>query len=373
MIFEKALSHAGSLSPVGKLTICIAISSLALTSSAWSQAASQTPEHSAAQTSAPPAAPAPSLNTRVSAAPGTPAPTGTAPADPFPAPNLKFFTADSPTTATVDSFLHATWGYDTSRIWKVEAIQKTAAPGISRVTVYVAEKGANAKVQPVSFFVTPDGKHAILDSMIDFGVNPFAARRQMMQDRADGPATGASDKTLLFVEFADLQCPHCKDAQSTMKQLATDFPKARIVYQPFPLVNVHPAAFIAAAEGVCIAAKGSDAYLKYADAVYDTQASLTTPQEIAKTLAAAVVKAGQDPQKIADCAVTADTRKAVEASVQLAEDADVTQTPTLVVNGRILPLSQVPYDSLKKIILFQASLDGIHVDPPQPVLSTLPK
>ena len=27
------------------------------------------------------------------------------------------------------------------------------------------------------------------------------------------------------MEFADLQCPHCKDAQPTMKRLAKDFPQ----------------------------------------------------------------------------------------------------------------------------------------------------
>lgn len=357
------LDNAASFS--GKASAYVALS-LLLTSLSLS-----------AQTTQQPATPAPAkpatLTPRATAAPAAPTPQADAAVDPFPAPNLKFFTADTPTTATIDSFLHETWGYDTNRIWKVEAIQKTAAPGVSRVVVYVAEKGPNAKVQPVSFYVTPDGKHAILDTMIDFGAHPFADRRQMMQDRADGPAYGAVGKDLLFVEFADLQCPHCKDMQPIMKQLATDFPQARTVYQPFPLVAVHPAAFEAAAQGVCVAQKSSDAYFKYADAVYEMQAQLTTAPEIEKTLAAAVQKAGQDPQKIAACAQTAATRQTIEASIKLAADADVEQTPTLVVNGRLLPMSQIPYDTLKKIIYFQASLDGIKVNPPQPTLSTLPK
>jgi hypothetical protein len=59
--------------------------------------------------------------------------------------------------------------------------------------------------------------------------------------------------------------------------------------------------------------------------------------------------------------------------LKLATDAGIESTPTLVVNGRPLPLEGIPYDTLKNIIMFQAQLDGIHVDPPQPVLSTLGK
>jgi protein-disulfide isomerase len=304
----------------------------------------------------------------------TPAPV-TPPADPFPPVNLKYFTADAPTKATVESFLHALWGYDPNRIWRVEGILKTDSPGVSKVIVYVSEKGtANARVQNTAFFVMPDGRHAIADAMIDFGAEPYATRRKMLQERADGPALGAASKELLLVEFSDLQCPHCKEAEANMAQLAKDFPAARIVHQPFPLVGVHPAAFQAAAEGLCVAKASKDAYFTYESAVYATQEALT-PEGTAKTLADAVTKAGQDPAAIAACAATQPIKDAVAASIKLAEDAGVDQTPTISVNGRLLPASPsaMSYETLKKVVLFQAQLDGIHVDPPPPSLTTLGK
>src|SRR6202046_3232466 len=82
-------------------------------------------------------------------------------ADPFPPVNEKFFTASTPTVDTVNGCLKALWGYDPNRIWRVEAIQTTAAPNVSKVVVFVSDKTANAKVQPVPFFVMPDGKHAV--------------------------------------------------------------------------------------------------------------------------------------------------------------------------------------------------------------------
>jgi protein-disulfide isomerase len=281
-------------------------------------------------------------------------------ADPFPPVNQKYFTASTPTVATVDGFLHAIWGYDAQRIWRVEAIQKTAAPGVSKVVVFVSERTPNAKVNSAVFYTTPDGHYAVADGagVVPFGDKPYAGVRAMMIAHADGPAKGAAGKEFLMVEFSDLQCPHCKEAQKTMDQFARDFPKARIVYQPFPLVDLHPFAFQAAEYGYCVAQKSSDAYFIYAQAVYDTQAALT-PETGVATLNAAVTKAGLDPAAISACAATDAAKSYVTASLKLGEDAGVDQTPMISVNGRLLPLSGVPYETLRSIIVFQAEQDGI--------------
>jgi protein-disulfide isomerase len=280
--------------------------------------------------------------------------------DPFPPVNPKFFTASTPTVDTVNSFLKALWGYDPNRIWRVAAIQNTPAPGVSKVVVFVSDKGPNAKVASSSFFVTPDGKHAIADSanVINFGATPFADTRKLLQDRADGAYRGSASKDLMLVEFADLQCPHCKEAQATMERLAQDFPNARIVFQNFPITEIHPFAFKAAAYGYCITKQKNDAFFPYATAVYDNQAGLT-PDAGDKTLKDAVTKAGLDPAAIDTCAATEDTKKAVEASIKLAQDASIEQTPMLAVNGHLLPLNGVPYETLKSVISYQAVQDGV--------------
>ncbi len=279
-------------------------------------------------------------------------------ADPFPPVNPKFFTASSPSLQTVDMYLKALLGYDAARIWRVEAIQKTDAPGVARVIVYVSDRTANAKVQTATFFVTPDGKHAIADTAVTpFGDHPFADKKAMINERANGPFHGAASKDLELVEFADLQCPHCKDAQAVMKRLSEDFPKARIVYQSFPLTDIHPFAFKAAAYGACIAKKSNDAFFTYAQAVYDTQGALTEDTGD-DTLKAAATKAGADPAATAACAETDATKAEVTASSQLATDLSINETPTIMINGRPLPLT-VPYETLKSIIVFQAGLDGV--------------
>jgi protein-disulfide isomerase len=281
--------------------------------------------------------------------------------DPFPPVNPKYFTATSPTVETVNSFLKALWGFDPNRIWRVEAIQSTKAPGVSKVVVFVSEKTANAKVQTAAFFVTPDGHYAIADSagVIPFGATPFAETRKLLQEHADGASRGAASKDLMLVEFADLQCPHCKEAQTAMDQLAKDFPNARIVFQSFPLTELHPFAFKAAAYGYCIQKQKNDAFFPFAAAVFDAQAALT-PDTGDATLKNAVNKAGLDPAAIDACAGTQPIKDQVNASIKLATDAGVDQTPVLSVNGHLLPLTQIPYETLKNIVAYQAVLDGVN-------------
>lgn len=297
---------------------------------------------------------------------------GRVPASPFQAPDPANFTADAPSAATVNAFLKELWGYDPRRIWEVAAIQKTRVPGLSRVIVYVGQDGDDkSKIQASQFFVLPDGKHAISDDVMSFGAHPFAEAREILKARATGPAKGAASKDLMFVEFSDFQCPHCKDAKGIVDHLLQDFPNARLVYENLPLRKVHPSAEQAAEYGVCVAKTSSEAFYKYEDAVFDAQAGLTA-QGTTQTLKDAVTKAGLSPAEIATCVAEPQTKAAVDESVKLAEDLGINQTPTLIVNGRPVPVSSsVPYEVTKSMVSYQLQLDGL--PQPAPKLSSLSK
>jgi len=310
--------------------------------------------------------------TTAPAAPSAPTPQPAAQVN-FPKVDLKNFTADSPTVDEVNSFLKAMWGYDENRVWEVAAILKTPAPGVAKVVVFIADKTQPDKGTSFVLFTTPDGKHAVADTVMSFGAKPFAEDRALLQARADGPAHGAKSNDLLLVEFADLQCARCKDAQDTMKNLAADFPEAKIVFENFPLTGIHPYAAAAAAEGLCVRKqKGDDAFFTYVQNVYDKQEGLT--QETAEaTLSAAATAAGADPKAAAACAATQATKDELAAGTKLGNEIGVDQSPTLVVNGYVVPVMlppYMPYNVLRRIVAYRANQDGITVHL-QPQLTTL--
>lgn len=287
----------------------------------------------------------------------------------FPKVDPKNFTAASPTADEVNSFLKSIWGYDENRMWEVAAILKTPAPGVAKVVLFVADKSQPDKGTTSVFFTTPDGKHALsADKVINFGAQPFAADRALLQARADGPARGAKGNELMLVEFADLHCStQCKDVQDTMNNLATDFPEAKIVYENFPQTDTSAAA---AVEGLCVRKeKGDAAFFTYIQSLFDKQDSLTK-DALDATLSAAATAAGADPKAAASCAATQTAKDEVAAELKLGKDIGIDQAPVLVVNGSALPMTSLPYNILRRIVAFQAGQDGVEVHL-QPMLTTL--
>jgi protein-disulfide isomerase len=300
-----------------------------------------------------------SAQQNVPPAPAEPSAPAPAAAPAFPPPDPANFTATSPTKEAINAFLKTSWGYDDSRVWEVEAIMKTSVEGISRVLVYVADKSGKQKPSAIQFFALPDGKHIIAgEEILPFGADPYTEAREQVQKRADGPYRGSAAKDLEIAEFADFQCPHCKEAQANMDKLVTDFPKAHIVYENYPLPQ-HAAAAGAAAYGVCVnKLGGSSAFFTFAAAVFEGQDGLSSADGATLTLNSAVTKAGLDPAKVEACSKEPATIANVDASVKLAKELNINQTPTLEVNGRQVP-ANVPYDTLKQIIEYQEKLDGI--------------
>jgi protein-disulfide isomerase len=283
----------------------------------------------------------------------------------FPRPPASNFSAALPAPATVDAFLKASWGYDTDRAWQVWAIQKTPAPGVSRVTVQVAQKNdPQHQVAAATFLVTPDGKHLIAPdlTMQPFGVRPYAEAHQILLQGANGPSRGAADKKYEIVEFADFECPHCKATQPIMERLLSDFPQAHFVFENFPLTSIHSEAYKAAAYSVCVAQQaGNDAFFKFADNVFDVQQELT-PDGSDAALGDAATKSGLDAAKVGACSYTSAAKNAVDASIKLGQDLNIDETPMLFVNGRQIPVGEVangqlPYDSLKQIVAYEFALD----------------
>ena len=316
-----------------------------------------TPQESPAAPAAPVTAPANPVSATAPAA-----------AKPFsmPKPTPANFTATLPSKETVETFLKVSWGFDDSTIFEVWAIEKTPVEGVSKVTVLLNNKSETQKPIDTVFYAMADGKHLLtLDKygrlmLMPFGENPFKEYREMVRQRADGPYRGSVSKDLEIVEFADFQCPHCKEAQANVDKLVADFPKARIVFQNRPLGNVSwKGSMPAATYGVCVTKQGgSDAFFTYASAVFEGQEGLVSEDGVTLTLNSAVIKAGLDPNKIAACASNPATVAAVEASKKLATDMNVNETPTLVINGRELS-ANIPYETIKQIILYQAKLDGV--------------
>jgi protein-disulfide isomerase len=254
-----------------------------------------------------------------------------------------------PSEDDVNAFMQQTFGYDPQLTWKIASIKPSQAEGLAEVTVIISGPQGQG---PQKFFVSEDGKHAVVGDIIPFGKHPFEETRLELQKKVNGPARGPTDAPVIIVEFSDLQCPHCKEANPTIEKLLTENPNVRFVYQNFPLPS-HNWAQKAAAYADCVARSSNDAVWKFISAVYDAQAEITAENADQK-LTELADKAGVKGAEVATCAAKPDTQTRVEASVNLGKSLDVNSTPTLFVNGRPVGVSANNYEVLKQLVDFSA-------------------
>jgi len=254
-----------------------------------------------------------------------------------------------PTEAEVNGFMKATFGYDPQLTWKIVSIKPSQAEGLAEVTVEISgPQGQGGQ----KFFVSQDGKHAVVGEIIPFGAHPFEQTRRILEKKANGPSRGPASASVLIVEFSDLQCPHCKDANPTIERLINEDPNVRFVSQNFPLPS-HNWAMKAAAYADCVGRASNDAYWKFVGSVYSAQNDITADNADQK-LTDLADKAGVKGSEIATCAAQPETEARVQASIELGKSVDVNSTPTLFINGRPVGVSGNSYEALKQIVNFAA-------------------
>jgi protein-disulfide isomerase len=252
-----------------------------------------------------------------------------------------------PSEETVDSFLHEWFGYDPSLSFKVVSIKPSEIEGLSEVNAVLS--GAQGP-QQLKLYITPDGKHAVTGEIMPFGAHPFAAAQKELERGENGPSHGPADAPVTVVEFSDLQCPHCKDAQPTLDKLMAEDKNVRVIFQTFPL-PMHDWAAKAANYADCVSRSSNDAFWKFIGSVYATQSDITAANADEK-LTALADAAGVKGADIAACAAKPETATRVEKSMALGKELDVNSTPTLFINGRRVPA--VSYEVLQKLVDFAA-------------------
>jgi len=253
-----------------------------------------------------------------------------------------------PSEATVNGFLKNMFGWNSDLTWKVVDIKPSEAAGVAVATiVFNTPKGS----QVIRLYVTPDQKYAFMAELVPFGADPFADARQILK-AANGPSHGPQDATITIVEFGDLECPACKAAQPNITKLLEEEPKARLVFQNYPLEQIHKWALTGAKYLDCLGQQNNQAVWKFIATVYDHQSEVN-PQNVDQMLKGYVKDSGGDPDAVAACVAKPETEKRVRESMALAEKLDVTSTPTFFINGRRIvgfSANSTPYDAVKAMV-----------------------
>ena len=146
-------------------------------------------------------------------------------------------------------------------------------------------------------------------------------------------AIGPSHAPVTVVEYADLECPDCKQAAPAVKLLLSRYPgRVRFVYRHFPLEEVHPHALHAAEAAECAGAQGK--FWPMHDLLFDNQAhmKLNNLRDYAERLE---LDLSRFTAEMDDHVYL----QRIREHMQSGRESGVRGTPTFFVNGKVQDVS----------------------------------
>jgi protein-disulfide isomerase len=159
---------------------------------------------------------------------------------------------------------------------------------------------------------------------------------------ADGPARGPQDAPVTIIEFSDFQCPYCRRAEGTVKQLMDRYhDRVRFVYRHFPL-EFHPRARPAAEAAACANEQGR--FWDYHAKLFSDPPALEDAD-----LQRYATELGLDTTAFQQCVSEHKTKDVVSSDLNAGKAAGVSGTPAFFVNGLMITGAR-PMDSFTKVI-----------------------
>ena len=138
---------------------------------------------------------------------------------------------------------------------------------------------------------------------------------------------------MTVVEFADFECPHCKEFNDMLAPILQKWPQVKFVYKDFPLVDIHPWAETAAVGARCATLQSPAAFWKMHDTIFAQQDVIST-ENVWDKLNGFAADEGLNVDAFKACMASEDAKKFVEMERAEGAELGVNSTPTIYVNGR---------------------------------------
>lgn len=184
--------------------------------------------------------------------------------------------------------------------------------------------------------VTRDGKHLIVSDLYSLAIDPRQVALHAISLQG-APSQGPANAPVTIVEFADLQCPTCARMHEFLETqvLPRYGNKVRVVFKEFPLVGIHDWSFTAAIADQCAYELNPAAYAPMRTAIFRNQQFINVTN-LRDTLLSYGEEAGVDRVKLAGCLDAKSSLPRVQHDMEEGKRANVNQTPTVFINGRML-------------------------------------
>ncbi len=177
-----------------------------------------------------------------------------------------------------------------------------------------------------------------------------AAGAQELQYKIDR-VMGKADAPITIVEYASTTCPHCAvfhhETLPKLKAEWIDTGRAKLIYRDFP---TGPKALSVGASMIAHCA-GPERYFPLLGLIMDKQSQWAGNSNPLGELKKLAKLAGMGEDKVDACLKDQDLANAIEArAMEGYKKLGVESTPSILINGKLVPGGGVSYDTLNKAL-----------------------
>ncbi|MEM7414525.1 MAG: thioredoxin domain-containing protein [Gemmatimonadota bacterium] len=171
---------------------------------------------------------------------------------------------------------------------------------------------------------------------------------------AQGVELGDPDAPVTIIEFGDYQCPGCgafaMNVKPTIDGTLVESGQAKFVFYDWPIVSIHPNAFLAARAARCSNDQGK--YWEYHEALFRNQTRWSTASMPSSAFEDYASELGLDEGSFSSCLNSDRHAEVVTANMELGSRMGVGSTPTVLINagGQTRRMNSVDFQSIQQAI-----------------------
>lgn len=147
--------------------------------------------------------------------------------------------------------------------------------------------------------------------------------------RTFGPETAP----VQILEYTDFACPACRHAAVKLDEMLKVYGHGlRVSFKHYPLMNIHPWSFHAAAYSDCAGEQGK--FKEYAELLFENQEKWGKAKEKPAEFETYALRLKLDWPKMVACADSTETLNRINLDIAEADMKGVNATPTFFINGK---------------------------------------
>jgi protein-disulfide isomerase len=229
----------------------------------------------------------------------------------------------------VERYLRNVYAWGPSFDVKIGTPKPSPIPELLEVPVTVAVAGQS---DTAIVYIDKNGKFLLRGELTDMSVDPLGETRSKLHP-GNSPSIGSENAKITIIEFADFECPSCRQLDLILRDLVAANPDIRLVYKDFPLTDLHPWAMTAAIAGQCTYQQHPDAFWKIHKAIFDAQ-EVISPSNVWDKMIDLGTQLGLNMETFRACMANPETKQQVDKTIAEGHALNITATPTTFVNGR---------------------------------------